>query len=349
MKNLSVPTLFIDLLDSYLANRKQVVKLNGYISEESVIVDRVPQGSNLGPTLFLVYMNDLMYVKFQGFLNLFADDSCLTVTGKSPKEISDGLNHDLKLFNDWCAKNRLTINAQKTKIVVFKESKREVYDLNPVYLGSEIVEVVQDYTYLGFVLDENLTFIGHINRLISSSIAKVYTLAKIRRYINCETAVTIFKSFILPKLEYGDIFCCGVTKKLQYKLQVVMNKALRICFRSNREDSNYFNHLKAKVLPLHLRRKCSILKLMYAITYSTENTGENGQTKSPQRSTRASRFPKLTCVFPKSETFRRSISYTGPRYWEKLPGRLKIIANLKSFKQEIKKHYRDSFIEAGFV
>lgn len=118
-----------------------------------------------------------------------------------------------------------------------------------------------------------------------------------------------------------------------------MNKALRICFRSKRDDSNYFNHLKAEVLPLHLRRKCSILKLMYS----------QDEMQSSIRVTRSNRFPKLTCDFPNSENFRRSISYTSPKYWERLPGRLKNLPDPKAFKQELKVHFRDLFIESGFV
>lgn len=211
-------------------------------------------------------------------------------------------------------------------------------------MGQEIVDIVSEYTYLGFILDENLSFVSHINSLIRASTVKVYTLSKIRRYINSDTAVTIFKSFILPKLEYGDVFCCCVTKRLQSKIQVVMNKALRICYKSKREDSNYYNHLKAKVLPLHLRRKCSILKLMFSVIDRKKDEIEEAG-----RSMRSKKFPKLVCPFPNSETFKNSISYTGPKYWERLPGRLKNISDLKSFKQELKVHFRDLFIESGFV
>lgn len=119
--------------------------------------------------------------------------------------MSDDLNHDLNLFSVWCCTNRVTINVKKTKVVVF--SKRSFFNLHPLYLSREIVDVVSEYTCLGFLLDENLSFASHASQLIQSS------TTKIRRYINCETAVVIFKSFILPKLEYGDIFSCGVTRK----------------------------------------------------------------------------------------------------------------------------------------
>lgn len=91
-----------------------------------------------------------------------------------------------------------------------------------------MVETLPESTFLGFVLDQDLAFHSHVKRLIQSSIAKVYTLAKVRRFIGCDTTVLIFKSFILSKLEYGDVFCGGLLKKLLSKLQISTNRALRI-------------------------------------------------------------------------------------------------------------------------
>lgn len=177
-------------------------------------------------------------------------------------------------------------------------------------MNGQVVETVSQYTYLGFVLDDKLTFYSHAKKLIQSSISKVCTLSKIRKFISSETAVTIFKSFILPKLEYGDVFCCGLTKKLSQKLQVVLNKALRICFRSKREDSNYENHLKAKILPLHIRRKCSILRLMYGRARN-ECIPVAIDDDSSVRQTRSKTLPRMECLFPHSESYKKSISYTG--------------------------------------
>lgn len=120
-----------------------------------------------------------------------------------------------------------------------------------------------------------------------------------------------------------------------YRLQVIkLNKALLICFRSNRDDSYYFNHLKAKVLPLHIRRKCSILRLMYSRVNKVEMP-ENQNQQNP-RLTRVSDLPHLVCIFTRSEAFKKSISFTGPRYWEILPGRLKIIPDLKSSRMRLR-------------
>lgn len=88
---------------------------------------------------------------------------------------------------------------------------------------------------------------------------------------------------------------------------------------------------------------------MFSVITRQKNVECQDETHSPGRSMRSYKYPKLACVFPNSEAFRTSISYTGPKYWEKLPGRLKIISELRSFKQELKIHFKDLFIESGFV
>lgn len=206
LKTLGFPTSLVNLIESYLQDRRQVVRLNDNWSDEGYIFDGVPQGSNLGPTLFLVYVNDLMNIKFRGFLNLFADDSCISVSNKDLVKLCEDINHDLCLFSKWCVANRLTVNVKKTKAVVFWKSRVNSLPLNKIYLNGEVVELVSEYTYLGFVLDDKLSFHVHAKKLLQSSLLKVYTLSKVRRYINCDTAVSIFKAFILPKLEYGDVF-----------------------------------------------------------------------------------------------------------------------------------------------
>lgn len=142
------------MIDSYLLNRKQVVKLNGIFSDKDFITNGVPQGSNLGPTLFLVYFNDLMNIDFRGFLNLFADDLCIAVSNKDPLKICEDLNHDFLT-------NRLIVNVKKTKADVFWKNKSSVVPLDNIYLNGQVVEPVSEYTYLGFTLDDKLTFYNH--------------------------------------------------------------------------------------------------------------------------------------------------------------------------------------------
>lgn len=175
---LGFPNSLVKLIDSYLLDRKQVVKLNGIMSDEGFITDGVPQGSNLGPTLFLIYINDLMNIKIRGFLNLFADDSCISVSNKGLSKICVVLNHDLKLFSEWCVANRLTVNVKKTKAVVFWKNKNSIASLDKIYLNGQVVETVTDYTYLGFTLDDKLTFYNHAKKMIQSSMSKVYTRRK---------------------------------------------------------------------------------------------------------------------------------------------------------------------------
>lgn len=148
LKVLGFPLPFLHPVDSYLADQKQVVKSNGFYSHEAFITDGIPQCSNLGATLFLFYVIDLMNVKFRGFLNLVTDNSCIAVSNVNPLKVCEDSNHDLSLFSKWCVSNRLTINVKKTKVVVFKNSRRSTVELGEVFLDGQFVETVPEYTYL---------------------------------------------------------------------------------------------------------------------------------------------------------------------------------------------------------
>ena len=111
---------FNDLIKSYLTNRKQFVSINGYDSTKQDITCGVPQGSTLGPLLFLLYINDLKNsVKFAKASH-FADDTCLTYSNKNPKTLESNLNYDLKNLTQWLRANRLSLNVDKTKLLIFK-------------------------------------------------------------------------------------------------------------------------------------------------------------------------------------------------------------------------------------
>lgn len=114
---------------------------------------------------------------------------------------------------------------------------------------------VDRYNYLGIVLDESLTFKSHIDKTISSCNHLLFSLAKIRWFINSSIAVQVYKSLILSRLTYGVLLCLGASQLNRSRLQKVQNRGLRICFCADRYTSNLKLHNDAKVLPLSLRMK----------------------------------------------------------------------------------------------
>lgn len=133
-----------------------------------------------------------------------------------------------------------------------------------LYIGPTKLDTCPYSDYLGIRLDSKLSFELHIDKVLNSCNARLCTLSKIRKYIDERTAVTIYKSIIMSKLQYGLVFTGNVTQKYQDRLQVIQNRALRICSLAKRYVSNISLHLH-HVLPMMLRFRMDLLILMYKV------------------------------------------------------------------------------------
>lgn len=121
------------------------------------------------------------------------------------------------------------------------------------------------YTYLGIRVDSNLCMTYHIDHLFRSALTMVFTLYKIRPYIDANTAVLIFKAHILARVEYGSLFCIGANRSHLEKLQKLVNRSLRICLKRPRDASLLALHIDAKVLPFRVRRNIVLVQLMFDV------------------------------------------------------------------------------------
>ena len=123
---------------SYLDQHQQQVSITGKLSNSKHISSGVPQGSVLGPLLFLLYINDLALEVNKSLLDFFANDTTLTVTGTSVEEIAEDLNHDIELIRTWCKKNKMSINISKTKAMFLSSLPRQaLIQQNPPNLKIE--------------------------------------------------------------------------------------------------------------------------------------------------------------------------------------------------------------------
>lgn len=119
-------------------------------------------------------------------------------------------------------------------------------------------EYCTEYVYLGIRLDNRLSFVPHIGNLIRNCNIRLCTLSKIRKYIDVRTAILIYKAIVMLKLQYGLIFSMNALQQYKQKLQVVQNRALRICCLAGRYVSNYSLHQRHHVLPISLHTKLDL-------------------------------------------------------------------------------------------
>ena len=115
----------LNLIKSFLNNRKQFVSINGFESSKLNIACGVPQGSTLGPLLFLIYLNDLRFCLNKSSSNHFADDTCLIYASKNVKTLETDLNTDLKATSEWLKANRLSLNIKKSQLIIFHSKSKK--------------------------------------------------------------------------------------------------------------------------------------------------------------------------------------------------------------------------------
>ena len=185
-----------DLLKSYLTNRVQYVTIDGKSSNIQRITTGVPQGSVLGPTLFLIFINDIHKLNLNGRIRLFADDTTLFYNTSNIDDIPSMVQSDLTILQEYFNSNMLSINLSKTKFMIFKSAQKSVnVDIN-ISICNVKIEIVESYKYLGIILDSNLTWQHHIDYIRKKVAPLVGFLRKLAYYVPSAILRNIYFAFI---------------------------------------------------------------------------------------------------------------------------------------------------------
>ena len=226
----------LEWFTSYLYMRQQFVTYNNIKSSYKYITCGVPQGSILGPLLFLIYINDLHNVCKHSSPILFADDSNLFFTGSNASQTESLINEELSNISEWLKANKLSLNIKKTHYIIFKQ-KRKILRNFDIRIDNELVVCVKNTKFLGVVIDESLTWKNHIC-YISGKIARgIGMLIKARQLLNKDSLVTLYYSFLYPYFTYCNIVWGATYATSLNRLNVLQKRAIRVVCGIGRYDS----------------------------------------------------------------------------------------------------------------
>ena len=212
---------------SYLSNRQQFVTYNGVSSSVKTVKCGVPQGSILGPLLFLIYINDLVSVCSHCFPILFADDTNLFASGNDLPSISELLSKELAELSLWLKVNRLSLNLKKTQYMIFTRKKSISEKIN-IKIDNQNISETKSSKFLGVYIDNSLNWKKHICYIAGKISRGIGIILKSRKYLNKESLLTLYYCFIYPFLIYCNHVWGNTYKTNLSKLQILQNQVLRI-------------------------------------------------------------------------------------------------------------------------
>ena len=340
LSNMGVKGNLFRWLKNYLENRSQIVKNKNSSSDVFRIKSGVPQGSVLGPTLFLAYINDIKHLDLKCNINLFADDTVLYCSGPNLENLISSVQDDLDKICNWCTFNKLCLNAKKTNVLCFGKSffrHPNLESIPKLTLLSQSLNYVEECDYLGIRLDYKLNMNSYMSKVKKSVLHKIYLLTKLRKFLTLKASITIFKSMVLPYFEYGNIFLEACEVSVLKKLDRIFIRGLRVTLKNYEKTDEILLMKSVNILPLQMRRDMSVAKLMFN-KLSKNEVEIQKRTKSRIHDGPALVWPEVT-----NDKFKRYIPHLGPTIWNKLPSDLRNIQDKDSFKCMVKKHFESLF------
>ena len=228
LQAMGIHELSVNWFRSYLSQRYQTVSVNQVDSKAMRITCGVPQGSILGPLLFLCYVND-MPTSVGCNLLLYADDSVLFTSGKDPQVISDILSKELESCRQWLIDNKLSLHLGKTESILFgSKIKLSRVDEYKVSCDGKVIKPTESVKYLGVTLDKSLSGESVVESIIKKASSRLSFLYRQGHFLNERTRKTLCTALIQCHFDY----CCSswysaLSQKLQKRLQIMQNKMIR--------------------------------------------------------------------------------------------------------------------------
>ena len=343
---------------SYLANRRQHVVIDRCISSEFVAATGVPQGSCLGPVLFLLYVSGLFEIisKHLPCYHAFADDTQLYLSFKlqnslyqesAVKAIMEDCIDDLR---NWMIEHRLFIQSTKTELIIFGSSQQlSKVSINKLRVGEVMISPVSAFRDLGSWLDIHMSMNMHISKACSKAFQSLYHIKQIRKYLTEDSTKILVHAFITSHIDYCNSLLYGIPKHQINRLQKVINAAARVVCLLPRFDNITPTLMRLHWLPVKHRVIFKIVLLVcnalhgfvpkYIGDMLTYKQSNNYSLKSDEQMLL---HVPTTC---RKSLVDRAFSKAGPTLWNLLPYEIRLLPSLDSFKINLKTFlYRDVYI-----
>ena len=327
----------INWFESYLKDRSHVTTINGIKSNVQISTCGIPQGSILGPLLFILYINDLPEHVSNVQVSMYADDTAIVYSSKDINDVVDRINDDLKKVDNWLSRNKLSLNIQKTSFMIIGTPQKLAHISNhdiDINIRGIRLQRVNHCKHLGIVIDENLLWSNHVEHVSKKVLTGLYFLRKSNNVLPKNIQAMLYKTIVAPHFDYCNIVWGRCNTSLCNKLQVLQNRAAKIITGTSTYSSSTqaLNELNWKNLDekLYYNEAMTMFKI---INHWTPNyLCKRFVRKETRYNMRNSN--NLHLVKPNTEYKKRSFSYRGAKLWNSLDNDVKSAINVNDFRQQ---------------
>ena len=338
-----------DWFRNYLKNRKQYVYINEISSERLSISCGVPQGSILGPLLFLIYVNDLASVSKHAITILFADDTNLIYNGTTYNNLKIIIEDDLSKISDWFRANKLALNESKTKLMIFHTQLNKPPDDFQIILNNVELERVDSTKFLGVLIQENLQWNTHINYICNKVSKATAILAKLKHYLPKYVLLLIYNSLCLSHIMYALSVWGGAPISAIGRLNKIHKKGIRhVCnAKYNAHTEPLFK--RENILQLHDLFKLQCVKIMYKKIQKTLHSYHSSKLTTNFEITQKHTRQKENININRQNNIGKinSINYKVGTSWNELDPDVKKYASktASTFIQHVKRVYFSKYLD----
>ena len=332
----------LSLFASYLSDRLQLVKNGLKTSDMLQVRSGVPQGSVLGPLLFILYINDISMVTKDCNLDLYADDSTLYYSDNDLSKIQTTLQNNICALISWCNDNNMCLNPSKTKCMLISTPHKHKQLLKGkttfnLYIDKTLIDTVTEQKVLGVHIENTLSWKSHLAKITSKINTGTALLKRISYYLTTEMQTLFYNAYILPVMDYCSIVW-GHDNSCKKRMLRLQTRIAKIITKSKcKESTLIFDQLKW--LTFIDRYKIQIGSLVYKVSNGsapqyicnmlTFSSNDTYQLRSVQ-------YHDLITLRPKTNYLRTSFPYLSTSIWNNIPTSIRFSPSLNTFKKNYK-------------
>ena len=320
----------------YLFSRKAVVSYNNHVSDEQDLYTGVPQGSILGPLLFIILFNDIASVLQHSRIVKYADDTVIYLADKDLKNVQLRLTEDMGLISKWLKENELIINMEKgkTEALLFGTAKRLSMQSESltVHIDGFAIRNTDEYKYLGVYVNSSLDLNSHFEKSYKKAAGRLRLLARLRKHLDLHSAKKIYCSMILPVFTYCGALQMNPSETRVKQLTALHERSIRIVYGNEKNSDGLPSVMNTnKIRVCKLVRKCIDKDICHTFKdhFILQNHG-----KRTRNANNSFKLPKI-----RTEYARKSFYYTGAKIYNDLPLKIRSIANATEYEKNLNAYF----------